>query len=177
MKSDQQRSYDSRRDDRHDERRREDHSSRYEDHSGGHHRERSRSPSPPEQDGRSKRELEEERRARMARLRSENEQEERQLAAVIEQQDQDGTDYGSKNKGPQERIIEVNPEELEGLDEEEQMKALLGFGGGFGSTKGEKVEDNHTTSAQGAAGKNKARKYSQYMNRKNGFNRPLDKMD
>jgi U4/U6.U5 tri-snRNP-associated protein 3 len=53
----------------------------------------------------------------------------------------------------------------------------LGFGGEFGSTKGNKVEDNHSSSARGAAAKHKARKYRQYMNRKNGFNRPLDKMD
>lgn len=110
----------------------------------------------------------------MARLRAENEQEEQQIAAAMEQ-DEGGA--GGSKKGPQERIIEVNTEELEGLDEEEQMKALLGFGGGFGSTKGQKVDDNHKSSAKGAAAKNKARKYRQYMNRKNGFNRPLDKMD
>ena len=77
---------------------------------------------------------------------------------------------------PQEAIIEVNQDELEGLDEEEQMKRLLGFDG-FGSTKGEAVQDNQTSAARGAAAKNKARKYRQYMNRKNGFNRPLEKMD
>ena len=66
--------------------------------------------------------------------------------------------------------------ELEGLDEEEQMQRLLGFSG-FASTKGDQVEDNKTTAAKGAATKNKARKYRQYMNRKGGFNRPLDKMD
>ena len=113
----------------------------------------------------------------MARLRAENEQEERQLAAAMDQLDDEHGGAGGKKKGPKDAIIEVNPEELEGLDEEEQMKALLGFGGGFGSTKGEKVEDNHISSARGAAAKNKARKYRQYMNRKNGFNRPLDKMN
>jgi U4/U6.U5 tri-snRNP-associated protein 3 len=56
------------------------------------------------------------------------------------------------------------------------MQLLMGFGG-FGSTKGQKVADNYGSAAQGAAGKNKARRYRQYMNRKNGFNRPLDKMD
>jgi U4/U6.U5 tri-snRNP-associated protein 3 len=119
--------------------------------------------------------LEEERRARMARLRAENEHEERQIAAAL---DQDlSNEAAKKKKGPQEQIFEVNPEELEEMDEEEQMRALLGFTSGFGSTKGQKVEDNHTTSAKGAASKNKARKYRQYMNRKHGFNRPLDKMD
>jgi U4/U6.U5 tri-snRNP-associated protein 3 len=78
---------------------------------------------------------------------------------------------------PQEDIIQVNEEELEGLDEDEQMTKLLGFSGAFGSTKGQAVEDNQSTAARGVAAKNKARKYRQYMNRKNGFNRPLEKMD
>jgi U4/U6.U5 tri-snRNP-associated protein 3 len=71
--------------------------------------------------------------------------------------------------------IQVKAEELEGLSEEEQMQRMLGFSG-FGSTKGEAVKDNQTSAARGAAAKNKARKYRQYMNRKGGFNRPLDKM-
>ena len=62
------------------------------------------------------------------------------------------------------------------MDEEEQMRKLLGFDG-FGSTKGESVEDNQSTAARGGAAKNKARKYRQYMNRKSGFNRPLEKMN
>ena len=111
--------------------------------------------------------LEAERKARMARLRAENEEE-----RAIEQEES-----VQEVKGPKNSIIEVNPDELEGMDEEEQMQALLGFGGGFGSTKNTKVEDNHASSARGAAAKRKARKYRQYMNRKNGFNRPLDKMD
>ena len=60
---------------------------------------------------------------------------------------------------------------------QEQMQRLLGFAGEFGPTKGVAVESNHTTAATGVAAKHKARKYRQYMNRKNGFNRPLDKMD
>jgi U4/U6.U5 tri-snRNP-associated protein 3 len=115
----------------------------------------------------------EERRARMARLREENTQEEEEQTAAAKDQQQ----HGDKKMGPQDSIVEVNQEELEGLDEEEQMRMLLGFTGNFGSTKGEKVEDNHNSSSRGVAAKNKARKYRQYMNRKNGFNRPLEKMD
>jgi U4/U6.U5 tri-snRNP-associated protein 3 len=58
-----------------------------------------------------------------------------------------------------------------------EMQRLLGFTGSFGTTKNSKVQDNFTTSAVGAAQKHKARKYRQYMNRKGGFNRPLDKMN
>ncbi len=105
----------------------------------------------------------------MARLRAENEEEEAQLAKLDEPK--------QPNMQPKEHFIEVNQEELEGLDEEEQMKRLLGFSGGFATTKGEEVEDNAKSAAKGAAGKNKARKYRQYMNRKGGFNRPLDKMN
>jgi U4/U6.U5 tri-snRNP-associated protein 3 len=104
--------------------------------------------------------LEAARRSRMARLRAENEEEERQFAALEE-------NTGKPNeKSAKDSIVQVDDKELEGLDEEEQMRKLLGFTGSFGSTKGEKVEDNHKTSAKGAAAKNKARKYRQYMNRK-----------
>jgi U4/U6.U5 tri-snRNP-associated protein 3 len=120
-----------------------------------------------------KQQLLDERRARMARLREENTQEEEEQSAAAKDQQQ----HGDKKMGPQDSIVEVNQEELEGLDEEEQMRMLLGFTGNFGSTKGEKVEDNHNSSSRGVAAKNKARKYRQYMNRKNGFNRPLEKMD
>jgi U4/U6.U5 tri-snRNP-associated protein 3 len=57
------------------------------------------------------------------------------------------------------------------------MRRLLGFSGGFATTKGQEVEDNRKSAARGVAAKNKARKYRQYMNRKGGFNRPLDKMN
>jgi U4/U6.U5 tri-snRNP-associated protein 3 len=116
----------------------------------------------------------EDRRARMARLRAEMEQEEQEKTAVLEQEE---AAAAGKPLGPQDTIVEVNQEELEGLDEEEQMQKLLGFTGSFGTTKGSKVDDNHESSARGAAAKNKSRKYRQYMNRKNGFNRPLEKMN
>jgi U4/U6.U5 tri-snRNP-associated protein 3 len=58
---------------------------------------------------------------------------------------------------------------------EEEITKLLGFGG-FGTTKGTAVEDNQQGAAHGAVSKHKERKYRQYMNRKAGFNRPLQSM-
>jgi U4/U6.U5 tri-snRNP-associated protein 3 len=116
-------------------------------------------------------EFQKEREARMARLRQEMQEEDKELEVLDQEQIQEKERFK-----PQDTIIEVNQDELEGLDEEEQMKMLLGFDG-FGSTKGEAVQDNQNSAARGAAAKNKARKYRQYMNRKNGFNRPLEKMD
>ncbi|BGP17047.1 hypothetical protein JCM10213_000317 [Rhodosporidiobolus nylandii] len=54
--------------------------------------------------------------------------------------------------------------------EEQDIAALMGFGG-FGTTQGKKHDDTVT----GAQVK-EDRKYRQYMNRKGGFNRPLDKI-
>lgn len=59
------------------------------------------------------------------------------------------------------------------LTEEEQMQMLMGFGG-FDSTKGKPVEENARGAAAGAAHKEKKREYRQYMNRRGGFNRPLE---
>lgn len=59
------------------------------------------------------------------------------------------------------------------LTEEEQMQMLMGFGG-FDSTKGKPVEENVRGAAAGAAHKEKKREYRQYMNRRGGFNRPLE---
>ena len=114
----------------------------------------------------------------MARLRQEMRQEDQELAALDSKAEHEASLAANEAKMLQakESIIEVNQEELDGLDEEEQMRRLLGFSGGFGSTKGQAVEDNQSTAARGVTGKNKARKYRQYMNRKNGFNRPLEKM-
>lgn len=49
------------------------------------------------------------------------------------------------------------------------MMKLMGFGD-FNTTKNKKVADN----TGGSVKINKPRKYRQYMNRKGGFNRPLD---
>lgn len=122
------------------------------------------------------------REQRMSRLREEIKKEDETLAALDSQQAKKKLPGSLETlptdlkRLPQETVIQVYPEELEGLDEEEQMRKLLGIDG-FGSTKGEAVDDNQSTAARGGAAKNKARKYRQYMNRKNGFNRPLEKMN
>ncbi len=61
--------------------------------------------------------------------------------------------------------------DFEGKDPEEiEMMKIMGFGN-FETTKGKPIEGNDTN--YGTAIVNK-RKYRQYMNRKGGFNRPLD---
>jgi U4/U6.U5 tri-snRNP-associated protein 3 len=107
--------------------------------------------------------MERERRERMARIRAENESEE--AAVPWEQAPPPMLQNGS------ERILEVTFREEE--EEEELMERLFGVSS-FGSSKNTKVATNHATAAVGVAQKHKARKYRQYMNRKNGFNRPLD---
>ncbi|GFZ49696.1 hypothetical protein JCM24511_07098 [Saitozyma sp. JCM 24511] len=65
----------------------------------------------------------------------------------------------------------------EGADEDEEggmdpaMAAMMGFGG-FTTTKGKSVGPN----ADGGANVHKQRTWRQYMNRRGGFNRPLEKM-
>lgn len=65
----------------------------------------------------------------------------------------------------------MDESQFEGKTEEEiEMMKLMGFGG-FDTTKGKKVlgnEANHGAQVQ------TKRKYRQYMNRRGGFNRPLD---
>lgn len=70
----------------------------------------------------------------------------------------------NKKKKTNDHLEIVNP------DEAAMMKAL-GFNS-FNSTKGKKVEGNDV----GAVHVIKKRSYRQYMNRKGGFNRPLDKV-
>lgn len=55
--------------------------------------------------------------------------------------------------------------------EKEMMKKVMGFTD-FNSTKGKQVPNNNV----GAVHVVKKRRYRQYMNRKGGFNRPLDKV-
>lgn len=64
----------------------------------------------------------------------------------------------------------ITPADLEGKSPEEQeMLKVMGFCG-FDTTKNKKVEDN----VEGEVHVVLKRKYRQYMNRKGGFNRPLD---
>lgn len=68
--------------------------------------------------------------------------------------------------------LDPAPEEGEDMsDSERQMQAMMGFGG-FDTTKNKGVEGNQT----GAANLIKQRTWRQYMNRRGGFNRPLDKI-
>lgn len=55
--------------------------------------------------------------------------------------------------------------------EEEAMAKVMGFSS-FDTTKGKQVPGNQV----GAVKVVKKRRYRQYMNRKGGFNRPLDKV-
>ena len=64
----------------------------------------------------------------------------------------------------------IEAADLEGKTEEEiDMMKLMGFGG-FDTTKGKHVSGNDIY----AANITHKRKYRQYMNRRGGFNRPLD---
>ncbi|KJA27498.1 hypothetical protein HYPSUDRAFT_35414 [Hypholoma sublateritium FD-334 SS-4] len=56
-------------------------------------------------------------------------------------------------------------------DDDAAMMAMMGVTG-FGSTKGKQVPGNQ----EGSADVKKARTWRQYMNRRGGFNRPLDKI-
>ncbi|KAF7338408.1 SNRNP27 domain-containing protein [Mycena venus] len=61
-------------------------------------------------------------------------------------------------------------EEME-MDDEAGMMAMMGLNG-FGTTKGKHIEGNQ----EGAVSVKKQRTWRQYMNRRGGFNRPLDKI-
>ncbi|CAC5389289.1 SNRNP27 [Mytilus coruscus] len=64
----------------------------------------------------------------------------------------------------------ISAQELQGMSEEEQQMAkLMGFAS-FNTTKNKKVDGNDSY----AAYLPKKRRYRQYMNRRGGFNRPLD---
>lgn len=66
--------------------------------------------------------------------------------------------------------VEKSEMGLEGsASEEQEMLKLMGFGN-FDSTKGKKVPGNNVSAVHVIH----KRKYRQYMNRKGGFNRPLD---
>jgi len=75
-----------------------------------------------------------------------------------------------KNKQPsQPTIMPTNPEDM--TDEDKLMQQVMGFSQ-FDSTNGKEVKGNDTY----AINRKVQRKYRQYMNRKGGFNRPLDFM-
>ncbi|KAM3610541.1 uncharacterized protein V6R79_005417 [Siganus canaliculatus] len=67
--------------------------------------------------------------------------------------------------------IQISAEDMQGKTEEEiEMMKLMGFAT-FDTTKGKKTEGAGNAHAVNVTMK---RKYRQYMNRKGGFNRPLD---
>ncbi|XP_066586232.1 U4/U6.U5 small nuclear ribonucleoprotein 27 kDa protein [Prorops nasuta] len=75
-----------------------------------------------------------------------------------------------KTKKPTNERPVITEADLQGKTPEEQdMMRMMGFCG-FDTTKGKKVEGNDV----GAVHVILKRKYRQYMNRKGGFNRPLD---
>ncbi|XP_011840432.1 PREDICTED: U4/U6.U5 small nuclear ribonucleoprotein 27 kDa protein [Mandrillus leucophaeus] len=77
----------------------------------------------------------------------------------------------SRSRSPHRRRSRFAEEDLEGKTEEEiEMMKLMGFAS-FDSTKGKKVDGSVNAYAINVSQK---RKYRQYMNRKGGFNRPLD---
>lgn len=71
---------------------------------------------------------------------------------------------------------EVTNSDGEVDETDESMMELLGFSG-FATTKGQQVDDNVKGASAGTAAKHKKRVYRQYMNRRGGFNRPLQKID
>ena len=131
-------------------------------------RDRSRSRSPNQK-------IDEARRDRMARLRADD---------IGDDDDDNGTrnnnHYRKKSVPTINKDVHHDNNNDDDNDDDQNegdvaMAQLMGFSG-FASTKGEPVQDNQKGAARGAATKNKARKYRQYMNRKGGFNRELDKM-
>ena len=125
-------------------------------------------------------EFERERQIRMAALRAETEEDEHQATDQnpTVSQPPDSTTASTKKKRRHRSGDDLQQEEEEDEEEEDDnakmMQELFGIRQ-FGSSKNTKVATNHTSAAVGTIAKHlKPRKYRQYMNRKNGFNRPLD---
>ncbi|NP_001002703.1 U4/U6.U5 small nuclear ribonucleoprotein 27 kDa protein [Danio rerio] len=69
------------------------------------------------------------------------------------------------------KVHQISAEDMQGKTEEEiEMMKLMGFGS-FETSKGKKKDGSIKAFAVNVSQK---RKYRQYMNRKGGFNRPLD---
>ncbi|XP_030000130.1 U4/U6.U5 small nuclear ribonucleoprotein 27 kDa protein [Sphaeramia orbicularis] len=84
-----------------------------------------------------------------------------------DRRDDDRKDGKEKTVKP----IQISAEDMQGKTEEEiEMMKLMGFGS-FESSKGKKTDGSVNAYAVNVSMK---RKYRQYMNRKGGFNRPLD---
>ena len=79
-------------------------------------------------------------------------------------------DSSEKAKREQEKLL-APVEGEEGNEEEDMMQQMMGFSN-FDTTANKQVIGN----IHGDTRCQKQRKYRQYMNRKGGFNRPLDSM-
>ncbi|XP_054467769.1 U4/U6.U5 small nuclear ribonucleoprotein 27 kDa protein isoform X1 [Anoplopoma fimbria] len=91
----------------------------------------------------------------------------RHRSSSSERRDEDRKDSKEKSAKP----IQISEEDMEGKTEEEiEMMKLMGFGS-FDTSKGRKTDGSVNAFAINVSMK---RKYRQYMNRKGGFNRPLD---
>ncbi|XP_055337585.1 U4/U6.U5 small nuclear ribonucleoprotein 27 kDa protein-like [Paramacrobiotus metropolitanus] len=137
-------------------------------------RSRSRSPDRKRRRSRSRspiRDRADYRRTRDERSRSPRDRRERER----ERDSDRGKDRGPPPEKPvnrhasEEKLVFSGTSGIAMDDDEEAMVAMMGFTS-FDSTKGKKVEGNDTGMAAVAV----KRKYRQYMNRRGGFNRPLD---
>ena len=70
----------------------------------------------------------------------------------------------------------LQEEDAAGGDQLEVMRRVMGFSG-FDTTKGKAVADNATGASAGGAARHKKRIYRQYMNRRGGFNRSMQKLN
>jgi U4/U6.U5 tri-snRNP-associated protein 3 len=73
-------------------------------------------------------------------------------------------------------VRSLQEEEAASGDQLEVMRRVMGFSG-FDTTKGKAVADNATGASGGGAARHKKMIYRQYMNRRGGFNRPLQKLN
>ncbi|XP_032371074.1 U4/U6.U5 small nuclear ribonucleoprotein 27 kDa protein isoform X2 [Etheostoma spectabile] len=81
------------------------------------------------------------------------------------------SDEGKHAKDKSAKPIQISEEDMQGKTEEEiEMMKQMGFGS-FSTSKGKKTDGSVNAFAVNVTMK---RKYRQYMNRKGGFNRPLD---
>lgn len=138
-------------------------------------RSRSRSPRRRDRDREKDRERERE-RDRHRRKRSRDRSRDRDRRRYSEERDNHRRYSKSRSKSPERKaknVIErpiITAADLEGKSPDEQeMMRQMGFCS-FGTTKGKKVEGNDVGDVHVIL----KRKYRQYMNRKGGFNRPLD---
>ncbi|GMR56371.1 hypothetical protein PMAYCL1PPCAC_26566, partial [Pristionchus mayeri] len=99
--------------------------------------------------------------------RSERERDDRRRDDKSDRRDRDRDGKRRSRSRTPEEAAPVDLSSIAGIDDE--VAKMMGFGG-FDTTKNKKVDGNDV----GEVKINKQRRYRQYMNRKGGFNRPLD---